>query len=239
MREEMIRIRSYDVLPDGSVKPSAMQRYMQQIARDDIAAYGATYEAMREQSMVFVITRLRMDFLSEIRDGDELLLKTFPYKVEGVTWFRSFEAYRNGERVMTADSRWVLLNFQTRSILRPSELRFEIPSSEITEEYPPIPRRISLAGTPFRESKRKIYLTQTDENCHLNNCVYSDLALDDAPIDLGGKRICTVCILFEREAVEGDTLTLRYEKTEDGFIASADNDSDGKPCFRTLFTLDF
>ena len=237
--EKILTVCSYDVLPDGHIKPSAMQRYMQQLAREDLDCCGATYEAMREQSMVFVIIKLRMDFLLDIRCGDTLLLKTFPYKVEGVTWFRSFEAYRNGELVMTADSRWVLINYKTRAILRPSELKFPYSSVEAPREYPPIPRRIPFSGTPFCETQRRIYLTQTDENHHLNNCVYSDLALDDAPIETDGKRIKTVCILFEREATVGETLNLRYEKTEDGFAAAATLASDGKPCFQTLFALDF
>lgn len=237
--EKTISVCSYDVLPDGHIKPSAMQRYMQQLAREDLATCGATYEAMREQSMVFVIIKLRMDFFADVMDGDTLLLKTYPYKVEGVTWFRSFEAYKNGELVMTADSRWVLINFETRAILRPTELRFSYPPTEAPREYPPIPRRILLSGAPEHEAQRRIYLTQTDENRHLNNCVYSDLAIDDAPVDFDGKRISSICLLFEREAVEGETLILRYEKTENGFVAVADNASDGKTCFRTVFALDF
>lgn len=58
MLEQTIKIKSYDVHPNGVVKISALQKYMQQIAREDSDSYGATYAKMRDANMVFVITPL-------------------------------------------------------------------------------------------------------------------------------------------------------------------------------------
>lgn len=238
MKESKITICSYDVLPNGHVKPSALQRYFQQIALEDISAVGATYQAMRSYSMVFVITKLRMDLFSDILSGDELILRTYPYKVEGVTFFRAFELYKNGELVCNADSRWVLINYVKRTIVRPSELPFEIPASQPTSELYPIPRRIGQTAVE-KTTERTVLLSEVDENRHLNNCYYSDYLLDHAPADVCAHPIRTICILFDHEAYLGDTLELRFQPIEEGFSAVVYNKTAGKSCFQAIFALDF
>lgn len=239
MKEQTILICSYDVLPDGNVKPSAMQRYFQQIALEDIAACGATYSALRALSMVFVLTKLRLDFIKPIRSGDTLLLRTYPYKIEGVTFFRAFELWRDGEVVGSADSRWVLLNYERRTIMRPSELPFRIPEALPMVELAPLPRRIAIHGAPDCTTARNVLLTEVDENHHLNNCCYSDYVIDHAPLDVCSNPIRSFCILFDHEAYLGDTLDICYQCNEGGFTAVAMDQTTGKPCFQAIFTLDF
>ena len=59
MLEQTIKIKSYDVHPNGVVKISALQKYMQQIAREDSDSYGATYAKMRDANMAVSYTHLR------------------------------------------------------------------------------------------------------------------------------------------------------------------------------------
>lgn len=241
MKEYPITIRSYDVLPDGSVKPSALQKYFQQIALDDVAASGATYPAMREHSMVFVLTKLRMDLVSPIRSGDTIRLCTFPYKIEGVNFFRAFELWRGEELVGFADSRWVLINYEKRTILRPSELPFPLTPQMPTVTLPVMPRRISPTTAPDHVVTRRVLLTEVDENHHLNNCCYSDYLLDHLPASADVLRtpVRTMCILFDHEAYLGDTLELRYQRVEEGFTVEAVDLTTEKSCFQALLALDF
>lgn len=238
MLEQTITICSYDVLPDGNIKPSALQRYFQQIALEDIAAQGATYSALREHSMVFVITKLRIDFLQALRSGDRIVLRTFPYKTEGVTFFRAFEVYKDGALAAFADSRWVLINYQKRTILRPSDLPFVLKQSAPSVQLLPIPRRI-LQKNVEHTAIRTVRLTEVDENKHLNNCVYSDYVIDHAAINVCDATIKALCILFDHEAYLGDELEIRYEQTDDGFTAVATDKTTAKPCFQAAIALDF
>ncbi len=238
MKESTIKICSYDVLPDGRVKPSALQRYFQQIALEDVAEQGASYQNMRRHSMVFVITKLRMDFYKPVCSGDQLILRTYPYKVEGVTFFRAFELWNGEELVCNADSRWVLINYQKRTILRPSDLPYEIKASAPRSVLAAIPRRVSQTDVE-QTVMRKVLLTELDENRHLNNCYYSDYLLDHAPINVCETPVKSMCILFDHEAYLGDGIELRYQKTSEGFTAIAWNKTLEKPCFQSIFALDF
>ena len=238
MKEEKITICSYDVLPNGSVKPSALQRYFQQIALEDISQQGASYQELRNRSMAFVITKLRMDFYETIKSGDQLLLRTYPYKVEGVTFFRAFELWNGKDLVCNADSRWVLINYQKRTILRPTDLPYVIEEAAPTSDFGSIPRRISQTEVEHT-ANRRVLLTELDENRHLNNCCYSDYLLDHAPVDVCNTSIKAMCVLFEHEAYLGDGIELRYQKSAEGLVAVAWNKTLEKPCFQAFFALDF
>ncbi|MEG1743214.1 MAG: hypothetical protein RR246_03510, partial [Clostridia bacterium] len=61
MKEQTIKITSADVYENGNIKLSALQKYMQQIAREDCDDYGASYENVRALGMVFVITKLAIE----------------------------------------------------------------------------------------------------------------------------------------------------------------------------------
>lgn len=233
MLEQRLKVCSYDVLPDGTLKPSALQRYCQQAALEDVSASGATYQALRARHMVFVLMRLSADFRTEIRSADELLLRTHPYKNDGVMFYRAFELFRGGETVGTMDTRWVLLDTEKRVILRPAHYTFPMTETQPTEELPPIERRILLTATD-RTAVRSVRLTDMDENRHLNNCVYSDWAIDDAPIDLDKTRLRYICIHFEHEAYLNDELEIRYQKDPDGCRLVAFNKTGDRNCFSAV-----
>ncbi len=238
MKETQIKICSYDVLPNGKIKPSALQKYFQEIALEDISDHGGSYQNMRRNSMVFVLTKLRIDFYKDILASDVLTLKTFPYKVEGVTFFRAFELWKGETLVCNADSRWVLINYNTRTILRPTELPYQIPQNQPSVQPNEMPRRIAQTEIAHTVS-RKVLLTETDENQHLNNCCYSDYLLDHAPMDVCQAPLKAMCIIFEREALLHDEIELRYQTVADGFIATAWNKTKENRCFQAIFTLDF
>ncbi len=233
MTEIRTSIASYDVLPDGTMKPSALQRYCQQAALDDTTAVGATYHAMRERGMVFVLMRLSADFLKPVVSGDEVMIRTHAYKCDGVMFYRAFEMYRGDELVASADTRWVLIDYVKRTILRPTQYVFPLRETQPDAELPPIERRILLTNAD-KTVFRTVRLTEMDENRHLNNCVYSDWAIDDAPIDFERERIKYLCIHFEHEAHWKDELELAYQGGGEECRLQAKNRTTGQPCFSAL-----
>ena len=76
MQKSKIKITNYDVFENGRIKLSSILRYMQELAREDSDACGATYELLRSHNMVFVITKLALEFHGDIYDGDEIELST-------------------------------------------------------------------------------------------------------------------------------------------------------------------
>lgn len=233
MLEKSFSVCSYDVLPDGSMKPSAFQKYSQQIALEDLGSVGATYQALKERGMAFVLMRYAAEFKTDIRSSDEVVLRTHPYKCDGVMFYRAFELYRNGEIAAVADTRWVLLDIVKRAILRPSQFNFQMRLSDPAAPLPDIARRIVLERTDVK-TERKVRLSEMDENGHLNNCYYADWAIDDAPVDFGKNRIRSICIHFDHEAYRDDALELSFQKDADGCLLQAFDRTENRSCFSAV-----
>lgn len=238
MLEQTIKIKSYDVHPNGVVKISALQKYMQQIAREDSDSYGATYAKMREANMVFVITRLALEFRRPLCDEDIVTIRSINNRSEGASFVREFLFFANGEQVAAATTLWALLDFEKRSILRPSALKFKIPALNIPGLGIPVQKRLIEKGTVLTPlGERRVVFSDLDENNHLNNAYYSDIIADFSPVSLYDHWLSGLQIGFLSEARLGDTLSVGIESCKNGFRLAACNGRTGANCFEAQATV--
>jgi medium-chain acyl-[acyl-carrier-protein] hydrolase len=238
MLEKSYRIASYDVTPDGLVRVSALQKYMQQLAREDCNGYGATYENMRNDNMVFVITKLGLEMYTDIHSEDVISIRTYNNRIEGVQFDREFEIFKNGKLAAAVSTYWVLLNFEKRTIVRPKLFKYSLISYNIKDIIIEVPRNIfDDKGNSIQAGIRKVVFSDLDENNHLNNCVYSDIALDYSPFDLSKYTIQKVLINFVHEARLGDELNILVIPGENSYCVNAHNITKDKPCFEAELTF--
>ena len=243
MIETKMTVASFDVYPNSTMKPAALQRHMQQLAREDCDAMGCTYNNMRDVNMVFVMTKLGISVSKPVFAYDELTVRTFNNRVSGITFEREFEFFRNGEKVIHATTQWVIVKYDDRSIVRPRSFPFEIPSYDLDCGSIPLPRSITPDGEPRDAGLRRVALSDLDENDHLNNCVYSDVAMDVLKeYDRKTQYVKDVKIIFRHEAKLGDELSLSVgsrasEENGASYVVSAVNNTSGLACFESEITL--
>ena len=208
MLEKTIGIKSFDVFPSGVLKPSALMRHMQQIAREDCDAMGCTYGFMRSLNTVFVLTRLAIEFLRPVKDGEELVLKTYNNSITGIIFDREYELVSDGTTVARASTFWTLVRYDKRSLVRPKDFPVKFESLGLDIPSIEMPKRFDDSGLAEREIRR-VRVSDLDENNHLNNCIYSDIALDAAPGFNGlDSWVRSVKLIFRREARLGDELAV-------------------------------
>lgn len=236
MIEKTIAVASFDVYPNSTLKPSALQHYMQQLAREDCDQMGYTYKVMRDINMVFVMTKLGISVEKPVFAYDVLTVKTYQNRVLGITWEREFEFYRNGEEIIHATTQWVVVKYDTRQIVRPRDFPFGINSLEKECNHIPLPRNIDCTGCT-EAGQRVVRLSDLDENDHLNNCVYSDISMDIIPYNRKEDFVKEVVIIFRQEARIDETLNISLCEKEGGFAISAYNSTADKPCFEAKITL--
>lgn len=236
MLEKTFTVASFDVYPNSTLKPSALQRYMQQLAREDCDGMGFTYKVMREVNMVFVLTKLGINIEKPIYAYDEITVKTYQNRISGITWEREFEIYRNGEEVIHATTQWVVVKFDTRQLVRPKDFPCQINSLDKECNTIPLPRSIDCSDAK-EVGNRVVRLSDLDENDHLNNCVYSDIAMDIIPYNRENDFVNEVKIIFRQEARINDILKLSLCEKEGTYNLSAYNETGEKPCFEASFRL--
>lgn len=235
---QKLKLYSYDANPDGSVKISSLMKYFQQIAREDLDSYGITYNIMRDANQVFVIIKAKIEIKNKISIYDDLTLTTVPTKISGITFFRDFFITDSkGVLCAACSTAWVLMNFATRRILKPSDIVAEIPSFPEQASDVILSRRFTFADSPASASTnvRKIYYSNLDENNHFNNAETAGFAVDEIADRLcSGETIKTFELHFNHESVLGDNIEISTQNREKTSFISAFNPNFDSNAFECL-----
>lgn len=229
---------SYDAAPDGSVKLSALMRQFQQIARENLDSFGVTYPLMRDHDQIFVILKIRIEFLKPFTIYDETYIETVPTKVVGVTFYRDFRVRdASGNICALSTSTWVLIDYKDRSILRPSALVVPCPGFPDEAVDLPLHRRFTFDESPLqiRTDVLSVRYSRLDENNHLNNTEIAALASDEfADRIVSGERLKSFELHFEHEAVLHDLLRFEVSDYSGCTYVTAVKDGTGEPVFSCL-----
>ena len=229
--EKDVLVCNFDVTPDSFIKPSALFRYYQQAARENIDAIGLTFEKMLERGVVFVLTRMKSSVYSEVKGYDVLKIKTTNRAIKGAVFTRDFVVYKGEELVAEAETQWALIDVNTRRLCRPSVY------ADYFDEGCELCSFTGARKLNFDFSLESSYFytvtySDTDENRHFNNTRYIDVCLDA----LGGipedKRIKDVLIDFVCESRQGDVLEVKFSRQGDEVLFEAFNASSDKISFR-------
>lgn len=179
-----MRVESYDVHPNGNIKISSLLKMLQKAAGDDVNRTSLDYFSLAEKNIAFVLTKMTIQFLQDIKVYDELVIISHPRQTHGASFPRDFIIKRNDETVATARSIWVLIDLEKRSILRPSVVEFIgslAPSCDDMIEIPDV-RRVVDNNSLFRTNVHRVEFSLLDMNNHLNNTFYADFIFNSLSI---------------------------------------------------------
>lgn len=202
-------ISGYDVLPEGVIKPSAILKIMQDAATTDASNLGADYLSLRSKDMIFVITKIIVEY-NRLPHVDECLeVRTWNSGTSGVSFVRNYVFNVGDEVVGKATSRWVLVSYATRRILRPDALFTNVTTNEQEELDMEPSRRIRLSENALvLKNQYRASVTDMDTNYHVNNTRYGDLLVDYCGIDFEKKAIKEFEIHFVNELKAGESVEI-------------------------------
>lgn len=233
------KVMSFDCDVRNRMKVSAAMRYMQQIAGEHLTSLGHAAEVMNAKDMVFLLNKmcLKVHRMPEIHE--ELILGTAPTKTKGVKFVREIVIdSKDGERLISANSYWPLIQPSTRKVLRPKEFGDDLPFQEeaVTKYISDIPfPKEDIEEEPLYNEE--VGYSEIDINHHVNNTVYADYICDALPYELMSKAdIDTFVIGFQNEAVIDDIISIKRKEisSKEFFITGAHQRSE---CFKGLVTF--
>lgn len=148
-----------------------------------------THDELWERGFVFLLTKISIHIERIPTTGEFVDVETWEQGQKGTQYIRSFAFYdEKGESIIEAQTTWVLVNPETRSIIRPADF---------TGRFNPIPDRtpnVAPAGKirPVGELKeigdRKVVFSDLDQNGHVYNATYSSIAWRLSAVFYDGKR---------------------------------------------------
>ena len=176
-------VQSYETDLAKRIKPFFIQNHVQEAGYAGSEFCGAGYDTLRALGLSWVLNRMHLTFNGLPVWGDELRMETWSRGQMGPLWHRNFRLFRGPELLMLGTSAWTVLDLENRSLFR-GETPFRN-DSHLAEDTLPfctkiiLPKELELqpAGnhTPL--------FSEIDTNAHVNNCYYTQWAMDALPFD--------------------------------------------------------
>lgn len=172
---------NHDTDLKGDLRPSAVLRYMQETANHQMRDSKPTYEELFNDGKAFILSRMVVKIHRNIRQYEKIRVETWPSsKDKGAAFNRCYIIYSGDEEVARGLGVWALVDINTKSLLRVSDMDFS--NYEMGEPY-------EMQGLRFRIPKEemknvgefKVYYPLTDCNRHMNNTNYPDMYLSFIP----------------------------------------------------------
>ncbi|MBR4774535.1 MAG: hypothetical protein IK008_00365 [Bacteroidales bacterium] len=223
------------------LKPAAFMDLAQEIAYWAAEELGFGYDSLHVHHTAWVLSRLHIHFNRAPRWREEVSLFTWHKKADGLFYLRDFELKdTGGKSLVKATSSWVVIDEQTRRLVRPEVLQERMKTEPETEDAiaEPAPKVVmpkgdarSVPGMTEAEAvgKHIVSYADTDMIGHTNNARYVVWAMDCLPPEVTARAVKDLCINFNRETKPGDIVELRRTSQENTWYV--EGCVDGKSCF--------
>ncbi len=158
---------------------------------------------------------------------------TWPGKIRHLLFPRFYRIEDGaGNALIEASSLWALMDRETRKAAFFGQHGIDVPPVVTGNEIP-------LPSVPRTQPAKvtgafTVPYSYIDQNGHMNNTRYFDLAEDVMPADLRRRPLCRVQTEYSREAVLGTEITLKSERDADTFLLVGENE--GQKLFKLAFT---
>lgn len=210
------RLHSWEVDRKGRARPDVLFSFMLDSAWAHANNSDFSYEALREEGQLWVLSRFLAVFDELPKWNDELTIETWSKGTDKVFGLRDFAVYHNsGKKLISATSAWLVIDRKTSRIQRIDLLNSSFP---LLSERHEIERRLErieeqqTTKTPFGHI---VVYSDLDVNRHVNSARYLTWILDSfSPEMLDERDLKSFEINFLAEAQTGDGVYVRSEDTE-------------------------
>lgn len=177
------RVGSQDTTGDGYIRPERLIALLQETGDSHLRTFGKDYMTMHnEEHLAFVITRMTIEFLGDIRIYDEIKIRTWFDKAKSVNFPRCFDAFVGDKLVLRAYSNWGLIDLDKNRFVKFQDFVYSKGPFEPLLELG-IPERFKIPSDVelVYDHSFAVRFSMTDANRHMNNVMYVDPMWDAIP----------------------------------------------------------
>lgn len=197
--------------------------YMADIAGIAYAEKGYTHQWLWDNGLVFLVSKGSVHINRMPRVDEEINVITWEHSIKGVVFNRMFEMQDSGgEKLLSACTGWVLINPQSRTLLRPTAFtdigRVDLNPQREAAALPFGRIKINNDCEPSMTVERRLVYSDIDSNGHVYNAVYVAIATDMLSSGEHQKTIRDYRINFIHEAVLGEVMLVKKYNLSDSCI---------------------
>ena len=174
-------IRMNECGPDGKLRSHVWFDYLQHIAAIHAEKLGFGISAIKENSLIWVLSRIKVVMDDAPGYDDVLRIESYHNGTEKLFAKRQFivSSAKSGKRFGYASSFWLTLELPTFRPRPPAVFLKEMANDNVEkEEFFPMLDKLVCPGELTCELRYNINSSVIDLNDHLNNTFYSAYALD-------------------------------------------------------------
>lgn len=222
-------------------RPSGMLEILQEAATLAGASLGLSGPEIREKyNALWMVTRIWYQLDKPLLWGESVMVKTWHRGGKGAMSYRDFDLYQDGRQVGQATSIWVMVDADSRKLLRMGDLdEFAgTDGGELCKEKKLT--GLKLPAGLVEAGGREFHYSDTDSNGHVNNVRYADMAADALGLERllpQGQFVSSLQIGYMKECLAGESIRLLTADSPEGrFVQGVDGQGVGR--FDALLTLD-
>ena len=213
--------------------PAAFMDLAQEIAYWAAQRLGFGYDTLHVHHTAWVLSRMHIHLENPPRWRDEVKLYTWHKGANGLFYLRDFDLQdQAGNHLVKATSSWVVINEETRRLVRPEDLSSLLETMEKVDDAiaEPAPKLVlPRDAEPELAGQHTVAYSDIDIVGHTNNVRYIVWAMDCIPADEAAHPVKDVFINFNKETTLGEDVSLyRLKVGSSWFIEGR---SGAKSCF--------
>ncbi len=213
-------IPCYDTDASGRLKPASFMNLAQEAAGQHAVHLGFGYDDLIATNTAWILSRVHIRFVDTPMWKDDVVLTTWHKGANRLFFVRDFRLTdKEGRTRVEATTSWLVMNLETRRLVRDPQLR---EGSECLEDVIATPAgkvQMPKDVEPQLMFEHLVAYSDIDVNGHANNAMYMQWAMDAVDYDIASTRpVKEVTINFNHETKAGDVVALYKStiKTEDG-----------------------
>lgn len=213
MFEKLTRIKSTMVDHNQILHLRSMFELCEDLEMEDLIKINYPYKEALKKNLIWIVSKSSFNIIKLPHYGDEVKLSTHAKTHSKLIFPRSY-IFRNNkdELLIEGESRWALLEMNTRKILIPEKLNISFGAN--TNEDKDFDYNFDVLDTPnFVE--RNINYSDLDINNHVNNTKYASW-IDDIIKD--NKNYKKVKVAFHKEIKKDDIVKICYSDLNKNII---------------------
>lgn len=213
-------IPCYDTDASGRLKPASFMNLAQEAAGQHAVHLGFGYDDLIATNTAWILSRVHIRFVDTPLWKENVILNTWHKGLNRLFFVRDFRLTdKEGRTRVEATTSWLVMNLETRRLVRDPQLR---EGSECLEDVIATPAgkvQMPKDVEPQLMFEHLVAYSDIDVNGHANNAMYMQWAMDAVDYDIASTRpVKEVTINFNHETKAGDVVALYKSiiKTEDG-----------------------
>lgn len=237
--EQKFTIPCYDTDASWRLKPASFMNLAQEAAGQHAVYLGFGYDDLIATNTAWILSRVHVEFIDTPRWREDITLRTWHKGLNRLFFLRDFILTDNeGRERVKATTSWLVLNLETRRLVRDPKLMEEgTVCMENVIETPADKVVLPKDAEPLFVMEHKVAYSDIDMNGHTNNAMYMQWAMDAVDHEISSTRpVKWFTINFNHETKAGDTVMIYkvIDEREDGRHVFVE----GKVADQSAFTVE-